>query len=344
MSGTWMAAEIAQQPQVLSRLVDAWEQDVARVQDLLPERLRAVAFVARGSSDNAAVLGRYAVEVFAGLPAMLAAPSVVTRYQAPLRYDDTLVVGLSQSGATPEVATVCTALRGERSRTLAITNDSTSPLATACDALLGLRAGAERAVPATKTVTASMLAVLAVATAVARHRGRPDPLDRAAIAALPGVVARTVADDQACAALAARWSGRDRLQVVGRGVGLGAVLETALKVRETTGVFAQGLSSADLAHGPVAALDGEVPVLLVDTGGPGSGELADLADAWSGDVDVARWAVDARTDRSLPQGWPEPLCALVAVIRGQQLALAWAHALGRDPDAPAGLTKVTATC
>lgn len=343
-AGSWMRAEIAEQPAVLERIVSRWEQTVAVVAEALPEPLAGVAFVARGSSDNAALLGRYAVELYTGIPALLTAPSLVTRYQADLHYRDHLVVGVSQSGQTPEIVTATVALRGPGSRTLAVTNNADSPLAAACDGRLLLGAGPERAVPASKTVTASMLAVLAVATAVARACGRPDPIDVRALSALPEAVAGIVDDRSPAQDVAARWVGRDRLQVVGRGLELGAVLEVALKVKETAAVFAQGISAADLLHGPLTSLDPQVPVLLADCGEPEFADLVALADRLqSAGVDVVTADTSPAAGLSLPSALPVPLRTLPLVVRGQQLAYEWAMLAGRDPDAPPGLSKVTAT-
>jgi glucosamine--fructose-6-phosphate aminotransferase (isomerizing) len=338
-----MWREMQEQPEVLARLVARWEQDVERVQDLLSTTPVGVEFVGRGSSDNAAVLGRYAVEL-CGVPGSLAAPSLVTRYDVAPRRAGHLVVGLSQSGATPEILTVCASARGSGAVTVAITNDRGSALPSGCALTLALEAGPERAVPATKTVTASMLAVLAVGTAVARSAGRPDPMTHAQLRALPGAVAGLVDDGAPLADLAHRWVGHDRLQVTGRGIGYAAVLETALKVKETTGVFAQGLSVADLLHGPISALDSCVPVVLIDTGGPGSRDVRELHQRLAaGGADTSLWSSEPGADVLLPAGLPEPLAVIAATVRGQQLALRWALAADRDPDRPVGLSKVTVT-
>lgn len=340
--GQWMAREMAEQPDVLARLVTRWEDDVARVAALLADVPVGVAFAARGSSDNAAQLGRYAVEVWGGVPGLLMAPSLLTRYDSHPRYSGYLVVALSQSGETPEIVTVAEAARVAGAVTVAVTNGPGSPLSTAADLTLPLEAGRELAVPATKTVTSSMLAVLTIAAAVARRAGRPEPIPPSALTALPGAVDRVLADPEPVQELAARWAGRERLQVAGRGLAYGAVLETALKVRETSGVFAQGLSVADLLHGPVAALDPQVPVVLVDPGGPGAGDVhAVESRLTAAGSDTSRWAAD--TAVGLPGGLPEPLATITATVRGQQLARAWALAVGHDPDRPAGLSKVTVT-
>ncbi len=339
-----MLREMHEQPEVLGRLVARWERDVGRVQELLAAPPVGVEFVGRGSSDNAAMLGRYVVELWAGVPGLLAAPSLVTRYGSTARHAGHLVVGLSQSGATPEIVTVCGAARAAGGATVAVTNDPAGPLAGSCALALALAAGPERAVPATKTVTASMLAVLAVGTAVARSVGRPDPVTAAQLRELPDAVAGVLADEEPVRDLAGRWAGRDRLQVTGRGIGYGAVLETALKVKETTGVFAQGLSVADLLHGPIAALDPRVPVVLLDTGGPGSPDVQQLrrrlADTGT---ESSLWSAAPGADIALPAALPEPLEVVAATVRGQQLACHWALAVHRDPDHPAGLSKVTVT-
>ncbi|HEX5195563.1 MAG TPA: SIS domain-containing protein [Solirubrobacteraceae bacterium] len=326
-----MTAEMAEQPDVLRALIADAAEIRARVLALIDQPLHGVAFVARGSSDNAAVFGRYACELTTGLPAGLTAPSIHTRYRPRVDYRGQLVIGLSQSGATPEIVTTCERLRAAGARVIAITNDPASPLATAAELPLPLGAGDERAVPATKTVTAQMLMLALVAAALGDA-----PFSKDDLAGLPGAVARALADDEPVAALAAEWVEANRLVVVARGVMLAAALETALKITETAGISAHGISSADLLHGPIAALDAELPVLVLRGGGPADEDLDALVRRLAGTaVGAVQWP---------PAGdVPELLAPIVAVVRGHQLARAWALARGLDPDAPAGLSKVTAT-
>jgi glucosamine--fructose-6-phosphate aminotransferase (isomerizing) len=144
--------------------------------------------------------------------------------------------------------------------------------------------------------------------------------------------------------VAQRWAGVDRLFVVGRGVLYAAALEIALKVKETTGVLAEGLSAADLLHGPVAAVGPGAPVLLLDGGGPTSADIAVVADLLAArDADVVVVSVDPGAEITLLATVPEPLHAVTATVRGQQLAYSLATARGMDPDRPLGLSKVTAT-
>jgi glucosamine--fructose-6-phosphate aminotransferase (isomerizing) len=326
-----MAAEMAQQPEVLGAIAARASAITEQVRELLPNPLHGVALVARGSSDNAAVLGRYLCEMTAGVPAGLVAPSIHTRYMAPVDYRGQLVIGLSQSGATPEIVSTCERLRESGAKVIAVTNDGTSELAAAADLSLPLDAGPERAVPATKTVTAQMLMVALIAAAL----GEP-PFSGDDLARLPAAVAEALADREEAAELAAEWSAANRLIVVARGLMLGAALETALKIRETAAIHAEGISSADLLHGPIAALDRELPVLVLRSGGATDDDLDALGRRLADEsIPEVRWAPTP--------GLPESLTPIVATVRGHQLARAWALARDLDPDAPVGLTKVTAT-
>ncbi|HVC25457.1 MAG TPA: SIS domain-containing protein [Acidimicrobiales bacterium] len=342
--GSRMAAELAEQPRVLAAMVSRWPELVSEVARVVPGALAGIAFVGRGSSDNAAVLGRYAAECAGQRPAGLVAPSVHTLYQADVDYSGYLVVALSQSGETPEIVATAELLSAAGAKVVAITNDPDSALASVGDVHLDLAAGTELAVPATKTVSAQMLAVLAVAEGLRARRGRAPLLDDAAVGALPDAVDTVLSDPGAPEALATRWSASEDLVVVARGVMLAAALEVALKVRETAGVFAQGSSTADLAHGPIASIAPGAPVLVLDGGGPGVADVRSMTRRLTeigADVVVAGAAAGDRL--TLAAGVAEPLQVLVATVRGQQLALAWALARRLDPDTPAGLTKVTLT-
>jgi glutamine---fructose-6-phosphate transaminase (isomerizing) len=329
-----MAAEMAAQPEVLARVTGRAAAEAAAVRAVVPGPLAGVVFLARGSSDNAAVYGRYLVELWAGRPAGLAAPSIYTRYHATVDWRGYLVVALSQSGATPEIVSTCRAMRAAGAVVLGITNERHSPLADTVDLLLGTDAGPELAIPATKTVTSQLTVLVTVATAL-RDAGAA-PVTGPALADLPGAVAAVLADPGPPRELAGRWQSIDRLVVAGRGLAYAAALETALKVKETTGILAEGISAADLLHGPIAAVYAGAPVLLVDGNGPADTDLADLRDL------LASRGAEAE---SLPigPGLPETAHVITAVVRGQQLAMELALARHTDPDAPAHLSKVTAT-
>jgi len=335
-AGAMMAAELAEQPEVLGRLVSRHEADLERVRAVLPSGLAGTVLLARGSSDNVAVYGRYLIELASRRPAGLAAPSVHTRYEADVDYSGHLVVALSQSGATPEIVEIAARTRRFGAVVVGITNEPGSPLTEVGDLTLLTEAGPELAVPATKTVTAQMLAVAAIAAAF-----DPSLVTMADLTALPDAVASLVADPSPAEAVAGRWPQARRLIVTGRGLAYAAALETALKIKETARVHAEGLSSADLLHGPIAALDSRLPVIVVSGGERFAADEAALA-ARLATEGVPHAVCGTGGDLPLPSA-SEVTSPILATVRGQQLALAASLLRGLNPDAPAGLSKVTAT-
>ncbi len=199
--------------------------------------------------------------------------------------------------------------------------------------------GEERAVPATKTVTGQLTAFAIIAAALGRV-----PFTRDDLIAVPEWV-RAVLDDPGPAALAAAdLAGASQLIVVARGYLFAAALETALKIKETCSLLADGYSAADLRHGPIAAVTRGLPVIALCASGPAESDVASLVEEMRArQASVLVVGTGERADVSLPSEVPEPLAPIVAVVRGQQLAYELATALGYDPDSPAGLTKVTAT-
>ncbi|MDI2129672.1 SIS domain-containing protein [Yinghuangia seranimata] len=333
--GSLMAAEMAEQPDVLARLLVRLPELGERMHTLRPEPLAGTVLVARGSSDNAAAFGRYLIEAASGRPTGLGSPSITTRYHAEVDYTGYLFVALSQSGRTPEIVTAAASARERGARVVAVTNDATGPLASVADLTVATDAGPELAVPATKTVTAQFLALAGLAAGL----GSLPPALWAPAPELPDVVRLLLADPHRGEDLAAAWAHHDRLVVAGRGLGGAVAMEGALKIRETSGLFAEGISVADLLHGPIAALDHDVPVLLVDLGGPTSPDVAELR---------RRLASDGipYADLALPHEageLPEAARAVAATVRLQQLARAFALRRGWDPDRPRALSKVTAT-
>jgi glucosamine--fructose-6-phosphate aminotransferase (isomerizing) len=340
-----MATEIAEQPAAVARTIDALRPLVGDVRSLATG-CRHVTFVARGSSDNAAIYGRYLCELHAGLPSGLAAPSVATRYQRRLELDDTLVVGISQSGETEEIVETLSWARACGARTLAVTNDPASQLAGIADAALCTVAGEERAVPATKTYT-TQLAAMAVLGAALGPEGDRLLED---LGGVPAALATMLESDGAVASASAAIAGADRVVVTGRGYTLSTAMELSLKLLETCYLPSLGLSYADLLHGPVALVDDRTTALVVaPPAGPLLAPITALVEtlrersatvvgiggdeAFGAICDVAL----ARTDLR------EPLAPLSLVVPGQLTIEALARRLGLDPDAPRGLHKVTQT-
>jgi glucosamine--fructose-6-phosphate aminotransferase (isomerizing) len=335
-----MATEMAEQPDVIARLVARRGQILAGVRERFStSEIAGIVIVARGSSNYAAVYGRYVLELHARRPVTLEAPSLVTHYGARTPMDGWLAVAISQSGRTPEITQVADSLRNEGAKTVAITNDADSPLAGAVDWTLALEAGEERAVPATKTMTAQLAAIALLAEALGSSAW---PDDRWA-AAIDGV--RAVLDDGERAEDAAhRLDGADRLVAIGRGMPFAVALEAALKVRETTGVLAEGWSASDYRHGPIAASGPHVPAIAVHLAGPTRADVRDLvSELRAKGSTVVEIADEEGVDLPIAPGLPEDLAVLPGTVRAQQLALALALDRGLNPDAPPGLSKVTAT-
>ena len=333
-----MAAEMAEQPDVLARMVERAAEVRATGAGVVPVDLAACAIVARGSSDHAALLGQYLLEAATGRPVALASPSLQTLYRAPVDYRGVLVVGVSQSGATSEIVEVVAVLRAAGRRTIAITNDPSSPLAEAAGSVIDLGAGPELAVPATKTVTATLLAFVLLAEGLS---GRT-LVSSSALADLPGHIAAVLADEASVARAAARLTDVGQLVAVARGYLLAAARETALKLRETSGILAEGWSAADLRHGPVAAIGAHVPVLSLRAAGPAAADTERLeSELAARGANVLRINDGADADIPLPPGVPEPLANIGAVVRGQHLARLVSLGRGIDPDHPLGLNKVT---
>ncbi|HLY51254.1 MAG TPA: SIS domain-containing protein [Solirubrobacteraceae bacterium] len=339
MNGSQMAEEMAEQPARLRRLIGRFDAIAERVRAVAPVPLNGITFVARGSSDHAAVYGRYLLEAATGKPVSLAAPSLHTLYSVEVDYSGQLVIAVSQSGATPEIVRTLQALQDGGGCGLAITNDPDSPLAKAAGEVVELGLGAERAVPATKTVTGQLTALAIVASALGRV-----PFTRGELDSLPEWVQAVLDDPGPVAVAAEALVGTSQLIVVARGYLFAAALETALKIKETCSLLADGYSAADLRHGPIAAVTRGLPVVALCVPGPALADVASLVEELRArQASVLVVGSGERADIPLPSSAPEPIAPIVAVVRGQQLAHELALRLGHDPDAPQGLTKVTPT-
>ena len=344
--GLHMSSEMAEQPQVLARLVERFDAIARQVRAVAAEQaggLKGVAFLARGSSDNSALLARYAIEQRTGLPTSLVAPSILTVYgKRPELYRGWLLVALSQSGRTPEIVDIAARYAECGASVVAVTNDPESALAKASRLHIDLGAGPELAVPATKTVTSQMLAVLAIAAGLGGVDAT-DSLSTAGLAKLPEYVAEILADQTSIEHAVPTLAEHRRLAVVGRGACYPAALESALKLQETLGVMAHGFSAADFRHGPIAVCGPDAPAVLIAGSGPADDDTRALRPELA---DRSAPIVEFGTAPAADAKWPAlPSMAecILATVRGQQLALATAAYLGINPDQPVGLNKVTLT-
>ena len=337
--------EIREQPRALQRLLDDGRDEAAALGDAI--RRRAPSFVvvaARGSSDNAARYAQYLFGARNDATVALAAPSLFTLYGARPSMKDALVVGISQSGRSPDVVAVLAEARSQGALTVAVTNAQGSPLQGAAEHHLALRAGLERAVPASKTYTTQLLAVAMLSAAWAGDDEALHALD-----AVPSLVDEAIASASPGAARAAEWSDAERLVVLGRGFLFGTAYEVALKVKETCRVVAEPHSIADFLHGPVAVVDAALRAILVAPSSRADADLdavelrlvgggASVAAISDRDEVLARAAIPLRVPRA-----PEHLAPLPCAVAGQLFSQALARARGFDPDAPQGLAKVTET-
>lgn len=344
-TATRMAREIAEQPTAVRATLDALLPLRGRIREVAAGR-RRVLFTARGSSDNAAIYGRYLLETHAGVLGVMAAPSVATHYRARLDLSDIVAVGVSQSGATEEIVEAQAWARDCGAATIAVTNVADSPLARAADLALVTRAGPEVAVPATKTYLTQLVAMAAIGTALA-----PDPLALDAdLARVPDQVERSLSSPVGIEPAVVALRDASYAVVSGRGLLLGTALETALKLEETCLRPVRGYSYADLRHGPISVVtEGMTAVLVAAADGPMVGPLVALATDLTerGAVVVgiggeARFAVSCAVHVPGPD-LPEALAPLGTIVPAQLVVEALARALGRDPDNPRGLAKVTTT-
>jgi glucosamine--fructose-6-phosphate aminotransferase (isomerizing) len=335
-AGERMVADMAAQPDVLRRLAERRHEVVTA---LSGERPAGIVIVARGSSDYAAIFGRYLLEAATGLPVALAAASLQTLYHVEPHVEGWLALGISQSGRTPEIVRVLERYGEAGARTVAVTNDASSPLAAGADVDIELGAGEEGAVPATKTFTAQLAAMAIVAEALGPVEWGQDDWDR-----LPHIVEALLADAGPADRAASSLRNAGELVAVGRGLLMCVALEAALKLREAAGVRAEGWSAADFRHGPVTVASGDLPLLAVTARGPAAGDVEELAaELESAGTPVLRLSDEARADLPYPPELPEALCAIPAAVRAHQLALAVALRRGLDPDEPPRLHKITET-
>jgi glucosamine--fructose-6-phosphate aminotransferase (isomerizing) len=339
-SGFLLRCEIGEQPEAVARFLSREGARVARL--AVPIRRAGVRFVliaARGSSDNAARYAQYLFGALDGLPVALAAPSLTTLYGRPPDARGGLVIGISQSGRSPDIVETVAAARRAGVPTLAIVNDPESPLAHAAGEVVPLHAGEERSVAATKTYTAQLAAVALFALSLAGKRTLLKKL-----VAIPEAMAVALATESAVRRMARRLARVSRAVVLARGVNYPTAWEIALKLKELALILAEPYSSADFAHGPIALAEPELPAVLVSApGGRPEGELLALARRLGArGSPLLAIGLPVRGAIPLPEV-PELLSPLVAVVPGQLLAFHAALARGLDPDRPRGLRKVTET-
>jgi glutamine---fructose-6-phosphate transaminase (isomerizing) len=342
-----MLEEIRQQPEALARTLSAELRSVEKFKRLVEKRRpRLVVLVARGTSDNAALFGRYLLEITTGIPVSLAAPSITTLYQARVDYRDALVVGISQSGESTDTNLVLERARRQGALTLGVTNESGSAMARIAEHVFLVRAGREKSVAATKTYTGQMLMMYLLAYALGGAVRIAD-LER-----IPDVVRATLALEPEIDALSERYRFMRHAVVVGRGLNYSNAFEMALKLMETCYVVAERFSSADFLHGPIALVEQNFPVFAFAPPGktwPSIGETLTKLQGLQAEIvaitDSGNREVEQRATRviRLPRRVKEILTPIPYIVPAQIFAACLAVHKGLDPDQPRTLTKVTLT-
>lgn len=340
-------SEILEQPERLAALLKHQKQTVLDIACAIQKQNAQYVFLAaRGTSDNAGRYANYLWGAHNGLPLALATPSLFTYYQTPPRLQNALVVGVSQSGQSPDIVSVLDEGHKQNCLTLAITNNVDSPLAKAADLVLDIQAGVEKAVAATKTYTTELMAMAMLSAALENSSARWDEL-----ASVPAWAEQALALDTEIARMAARYRFMRQCVILGRGFNYATAFEWALKLNELTYVIADPYSSADFQHGPIAMIEDGFPVLAVAPSGKVHGTMKEMLTRLrrAQDAELVIISDDADTlalaqsPIPLPPQIPEWLSPLVGIIPAQLFACHLTTVKGYDTDKPRTITKITET-
>jgi len=338
-----MLEEIAEQPSALERTLAAERDKYTRLGNFLRNKdIDLVVIVARGSSDNASLFGRYLIEVTAGIPVSLAAPSVYTLYNAKLDLKRALVIGVSQSGEGDDINMVLESAKASGAYILGITNEAESTMARIADETLLIHAGRERSVAATKTYTGQMLHFYMLANELSKNRLE--------LARIPEFTSKALELRPQIEDLVQRYVFMENCVVVGRGMNYGNSYELALKLMETCYVVAERFSSADFFHGPLAIVERRFPVVMFAPQGVTQKSSLELLErlhelnadclAITNDPAIATLSPNSLV---LPSEIDEFLSPIPFIVPAQLFAALLSEAKGLDPDAPRSLSKVTKT-
>lgn len=340
-------SEIFEQPERLASLLEEQKQTVIAIAKAIQLHNVQYAFLAaRGTSDNAGRYANYLWGAHNGLPLALATPSLFTYYQKPPRLQDALVVGVSQSGQSPDIVSVLQEGRRQGCLTLAITNAPDSPLANTADYVLDIQAGEEKAVAATKTYTAELMAIAMLSAALHSSEEHWNEL-----AHVPQWAKQSLTLDAAIARISERFRYMSQCVVLGRGFNYATAFEWALKLKELTYIIAEPYSSADFQHGPIAMVEGGFPILAVAPTGKVQDSMRDMLTRLRKEQDAELVVISddadalslAQSPISIPPQIPEWLTPLVSILPAQLFACHLTQVKGYDTEKPRSITKVTET-
>jgi len=337
--------EIFQQPDVLDSLLKDQRQELEKIAEEMG-RPKNIFIAARGTSDNAARYAKYVWGARNRIPVTLAAPSLFSVYQTPPQLEDYLVVGISQSGESPDLIAVLKEANRQGCSTLAITNKVESPLAQEADQVIDILAGPELSIAASKTYTAQLAVIAGLSAIWGQDQTTYDQL-----CCIPDQIRQVLGREEEIKVYASRYRYMEQCVVLGRGFNYATAYEWSLKMKELAYVVAQPYSSADFLHGPIALVSSGFPVFAVVTNGEVYQELANLITRLKENHQADIFLISDQDDLlklsdcplSLPQGIPEWLSPLVTIVPAQLLSYHLTINKGFDPDAPRGLQKVTLT-
>lgn len=338
--------EIAEQPEVITRLLDEQAEQAKKIARAIQEFDPAFVWIAaRGTSDNAGRYAQYLMGIEANLAVGLATPSVHTLYGSAPNLSRALVICISQSGQSPDVRQVIADARKQGALTLSITNDPDSPIAQETEHHLWSYAGKEESIAATKTYTAQLSAV---ALLVASLVDKPDLQNE--LQKLPDYVRETLHLAENMPSWVERYRYMERFAVIGRGYNYCTAFEISLKVKELCYIPGEEYSEADFRHGPIAIVQRGFPVMVVAPKGktfPGMIDLLERLKERQAECIVISNSDEAlahaQNKMRLPATQPEWMTPITAVIPGQIFAMYLALSKGHEVDKPEGLTKVTHT-
>lgn len=343
---TYLYQEIHAQPGVIETLFHSEWGTIQNLASAIKQRnISFVLIAARGTSDNAARYANYLWGAFNRLPVALATPSLFTIYHSPPRLQNALVLGISQSGMSPDIIAVVEEGKRQGALTAAITNDLRSPLANSAEFVLHLNAGEERSVAATKTYTAELAVIAALSVALDQN-----PIRRSALQSIPDAMQKVLDARQYITQIVPRYRYMRACVVIGRGFNYCTAFEMALKIKELTYTVVEPFSSADFLHGPFAMLEEGFPVFVIAPSGVLQEEMQHFLET-IGSVHAESIVISdnsellklGRMQIPLPVKVPEWLSPIISIIPGQLFALDLAAERDLDPDHPRSLHKVTKT-
>ncbi len=340
-------SEIVEQPGRISSLLVSQKKTVEKIAAEIQKRdVQYVFLAARGTSDNAGRYANYLLGAMNGLPLALATPSLFTYYKQPPKLKNALVIGISQSGQSPDIVSVLEEGKKQNCLTLAITNESKSPLSQSADFVLNIHAGREKAVAATKTYTTELMSIAMISAALSGNKKHWEDLHKIA-----GWMDEVLKQNEFIAQNAQRYRYMDQTIVLGRGFNYATAFEWALKLKELTYVKAEPYSSADFQHGPIAMIDNGFPILAITPKGKVFDSMFQMLKRLRNDLSAELVVISndkkalalAQMPLSIPADVPEWLSPLVSILLAQLFAYHLTVAKGYNTEHPRSIRKVTET-